>query len=188
MHADYLRDRSGQERGHQYRDRQGLLRSHPARPGDILTSARTYYDSATTWSQAPALTRALPTRVDALTGWNAGAGTYARILSTVYDERGRVTSTQDAVHPAETTTYTPALAGPVTSITATDANTKQTSTTLDTSRGLPVSVKDPNNRVTTTRYDALGRLTALWLRTAPPPPAPTRRSPTPSGPPRHPHG
>ncbi|MFI9157524.1 polymorphic toxin-type HINT domain-containing protein [Kitasatospora aureofaciens] len=101
--------------------------------------------------------------------------------STTYDKYGRTTSTTDpnatdSAHPAGatvTTAYAAAGTGElpnrVTATTpapagASDAATgRVTTTTLDTARGLPLSVTDPNGRTNTEAYDALGRVTGIWL-------------------------
>ncbi|MBV6702771.1 ricin-type beta-trefoil lectin domain protein [Kitasatospora aureofaciens] len=60
--------------------------------------------------------------------------------------------------PSSITVTTPAPTG------ASDAGTgRATTTVLDSARGLPKTVTDPNGRTTTKSYDAMGRLTAVWL-------------------------
>ncbi|KQV11412.1 hypothetical protein ASE03_30440 [Kitasatospora sp. Root187] len=73
-------------------------------------------------------------------------------ITTIY------TAAQMGELPNSTTVTTPAPAG------AGDVLTGRTTvTTFDTARSLPTSVTDSNNRVTTTAYDAAGRLTGVWL-------------------------
>ncbi|MEV7278718.1 ricin-type beta-trefoil lectin domain protein [Streptomyces sp. NPDC093111] len=96
---------------------------------------------------------------------------------TAYDAYGRATSVKDPngkdnQHPdgaVTTTAYTPAAAGelPSTMTVSTpvpgSTGTWDSVTTVDVRRGLPLTVKDQNLKTTTETYDALGRLTAVWL-------------------------
>ncbi|MBO1415405.1 RHS repeat-associated core domain-containing protein [Streptomyces sp. FH025] len=101
--------------------------------------------------------------------------------SATYDSYGRITSATDpnatdSAHPGGatvTTAYTAANAGELpNTITVTspapagasDAATgRVTTTTYDSARALPLTATDPNGRTTTEAYDALGRLTSVWL-------------------------
>ncbi|MFD0527759.1 RHS repeat domain-containing protein [Kitasatospora arboriphila] len=68
------------------------------------------------------------------------------------------TAAQTGELPSSTTVTTPAPAG------AADLATGRTTTTvLNTARGLAKSATDQNGRTTSSAYDALGRLTAVWL-------------------------
>ncbi|MFD5466564.1 polymorphic toxin-type HINT domain-containing protein [Kitasatospora sp. NPDC127059] len=98
-----------------------------------------------------------------------------------YDAYGRITSATDpnatdSAHPGGavvTTTYTVANAGELPNAVtvtspapagASDAATgRAITTTYDTARSLPLTATDPNGRTTTEAYDALGRLTGVWL-------------------------
>lgn len=96
---------------------------------------------------------------------------------TSYDTYGRPTSatdpnTTDAQHlgGAKTTTvYTPAVSGelPNTITVAAPAPGSstdwKTTTTQDIARALPLSVVDANGKTTVEAYDALGRLSSVWL-------------------------
>ncbi|WP_369252060.1 polymorphic toxin-type HINT domain-containing protein [Streptomyces sp. R41] len=89
-----------------------------------------------------------------------GAGTsYSVVMTTTYDPLGRV---RTVTAPGLATTekqYTPGDAGgPVTSVKTIDAKGRATTTTYDPGRDLPLTVTDPNSRVTRSEYDALGRL------------------------------
>ncbi len=53
--------------------------------------------------------------------------------------------------------------GLTTGTTVTNALDQTTSTTLDPQRGLTLTATDANGVVTTRQYDALGRVTAVWL-------------------------
>nr|WP_202425929.1 polymorphic toxin-type HINT domain-containing protein [Streptomyces sp. HUCO-GS316] len=91
------------------------------------------------------------------------AGTsYSVVTDTTYDDLGRVrTVTAPGVGTTETQ-YTPESGGPLTETKVINAKTQATRTTFDPGRGLPLTVTDPNGRVTRTEYDALGRLVKGW--------------------------
>lgn len=87
-----------------------------------------------------------------------------------YDPLGRVTAIADPRAPQNGTlsnpttaiSYTPATSGPLTSTTTTNIKQWQTTVTFDPARGKQTSIVDPNGKVTTATYDALGRTTAVW--------------------------
>ncbi|AUG80256.1 hypothetical protein CFP65_5559 [Kitasatospora sp. MMS16-BH015] len=112
--------------------------------------------------------------------FDAGGNPQFTTVLAGYDGYGRQTSstnqnTTDSAHPGGATVTT-AFTGKTgelptgTSVTtpapagASDTATGRTTTTvLDSARALPLSVTDPNGRTTTTAYDAMGRLTSVWL-------------------------
>jgi RHS repeat-associated protein len=93
-----------------------------------------------------------------------GAGTaYSSVVTTTYDPLGRVRTVTSPGKGTTETRYTPAdEGGPVTEVRSFDAKDYETITTYDPGRGLPLTVTDPNGRVTRTEYDALGRLVKGW--------------------------
>lgn len=93
-----------------------------------------------------------------------GAGTaYSFVVTTTYDPLGRVRTVTSPGQGTTETRYTPAdEGGPVTEVKSLDAKGYETITAYDPGRGLPLSVTDPNGRVTRTEYDALGRLVKGW--------------------------
>ncbi|HET9654848.1 MAG TPA: hypothetical protein VFP72_05815, partial [Kineosporiaceae bacterium] len=137
----------------------------PAIPGDVLAAGRTLYDGATDWSATPALTKGEITGTLVATGGDPASGTltYTQTGTLAYDAVGRVTDSADALGRHTKTAYTPAGVGPVTSVTVTNPANDTASSTLEPGRGVTLTVTDANNRVTTTAYDPLGRLTAVWL-------------------------
>ena len=89
-----------------------------------------------------------------------------------YDARGRITSSTDAAGRTVATAYTPAAgaaagSGPLSKTTVTNALGWVSSATVDPYRGLPTTAIDDNGKTTTTEYDALGRLTKVWLTDRP---------------------
>jgi RHS repeat-associated protein len=143
---------------------------------NTVARTRTSYDDLP-YKQAAATADA--TRQEILDRYAAdGAAVFLPTALTTYDVYGRATSvkdphSKDAQHPdgaVTTTGYTPAAAGelPATLTVAAPVPGQATGswdtvTTLDTRRGLPLTVKDQNLRTTTQTYDALGRVTAVWL-------------------------
>ncbi|MEK8142795.1 hypothetical protein NKH18_13010 [Streptomyces sp. M10(2022)] len=81
----------------------------------------------------------------------------------MYDALGRSTAATDAAGKTTLTEYTPAAAGPLTKTVVTDPKTFRTTTFLDPRRGLAERTYDANLKKTELSYDALGRLTSVWL-------------------------
>ncbi|WP_158702260.1 RHS repeat-associated core domain-containing protein [Kitasatospora sp. MMS16-BH015] len=142
---------------------------------NTVNGSRTLYDGLA-FGQAGAVGDATSTLVlDHYDG--GGAAQYTTTATTGYDAYGRVTSTTDpnatdAQHltgSTTTTAYTPAAAGElpatvtVTSSAPGTAANWTSSTTQDVARGLVLTSTDVNGKVTSESYDALGRLTAVWL-------------------------
>ncbi|MFE3329358.1 RHS repeat-associated core domain-containing protein [Streptomyces sp. NPDC059176] len=134
-------------------------------PGDVISDAATTYDSATDWTSTQT-----PTKGEARwTGRASGYGPndqpiWQKLSTTTYDVLGRpldVKDTNDTV--TAKTAYVPVAAGPLTRITATNAKSHSTTTLVDFANGSPTKVTDPNNKVTESTYDALGRITSVWL-------------------------
>ncbi|WP_245194844.1 polymorphic toxin-type HINT domain-containing protein [Kitasatospora phosalacinea] len=88
-----------------------------------------------------------------------------------YDAYGRQVSTTDpnrtdTAHPngaTTTTAYTPATGELPSKVEVTNPLGWKSTTVIDPARGLPTRATDENGRVTQETYDALGRLTAVWL-------------------------
>lgn len=132
----------------------------PSRPADVVSDTLTYFDGSNTHGATPA--KGLPTRVDVLDDWDGGP-VYVTIGRTGYDALGRVTSTTDAFGETSTVDYTPAGPGPVTQTVSTNPLGHTSTTELDPAWGLPTGTVEPNGRRTDLAYDALGRLTDVWL-------------------------
>ncbi|WEH28921.1 polymorphic toxin-type HINT domain-containing protein [Streptomyces sp. AM 3-1-1] len=86
-----------------------------------------------------------------------------------YDAAGRTRTVSKPGEGTAETQYTPAIdkpednGGPVTSTKVLNAMGRPTVTTFDPGHGSALTVTDPNNRVTRTEYDALGRVVKGWL-------------------------
>jgi RHS repeat-associated protein len=144
-----------------------------ANRGDVLSDTAVVYDNsnATAWSATQKPTRGEVTWTGRATGYTATADTngertpngWQTVTKTAFDALGRPTSITDAAGHATSTAYTPATAGPVTKTVTTDPKQYQAVSFLDPRRGLPLRSYDINQKKTELNYDALGRLTEVWL-------------------------
>ncbi|MFI1524016.1 polymorphic toxin-type HINT domain-containing protein [Kitasatospora cineracea] len=144
--------------------------------GNTVSGARVLYDGKP-YQQAGSTGD--PTASQVLDSFDSsGNAVYVTTSTSTFDSYGRVATvtdpiSTDAQHPkgtaTTTTTYTVAAAGELpTSVTSVapapgSTGTWKTVTTLDPRRNLPLTVTDPNGKITSTAYDALGRLTSVWL-------------------------
>ncbi|MBP2585807.1 RHS repeat-associated protein [Streptomyces sp. PvR006] len=142
---------------------------------NTVSLARTFYDGLA-HGQAGATADA--TKSEILDRYAAdGTPVLVTASTTAYDGYGRVTTTTDpnstdAQHPngaTISTVYTPAAVGELPGTVTVSApvpgqatGTWDTVTTYDARRSLPLKVTDANQKTTTSAYDALGRLTAVW--------------------------
>ncbi|MFF1821363.1 polymorphic toxin-type HINT domain-containing protein [Kribbella sp. NPDC058245] len=133
----------------------------PNRPADVISDERSYYDSSSSLTAAP--TRGLLTKVDTMSRWTTGP-VYEQRVRTVYDARGRVIETYDALDTLTSKVeFTPSTTGPVTQTVTTDAKGYTSTSVIAPAWGASVAEIDANNRRTDLTYDALGRLTGVWL-------------------------
>ncbi|HEX5142495.1 MAG TPA: RHS repeat-associated core domain-containing protein, partial [Mycobacterium sp.] len=128
---------------------------------------QTFYDGATTLaSNHPVDSN--PTEVDTYTAAGAHTSTQAN-----YDQAGRPVSATDARGHTTTTSYTPVIGWPTTGATVTtpppdpsgvtgSATPLTTTTVTAPDHGQPTTITNPNGKLTTLRYDAIGRLTRVW--------------------------
>jgi RHS repeat-associated protein len=136
-------------------------------PQDALADARSYYDqpgvSTPTLTQTPLLGDATASeQASSYTGSTPNWVTTAQV--TAFDAYGRPTTVKDGLGRTTTTTYTHTN-GLTSSVTVTPplGSAYSSTTSLAVGRGLPVTATDPNGKVTTGAYDALGRLIKVWL-------------------------
>ncbi|GAA4827072.1 RHS repeat-associated core domain-containing protein [Streptomyces ziwulingensis] len=133
--------------------------------GDVISDAATTYDATATWSADQTPTRRLPRWAGRATGYTTtGQPTWQKASTTTFDTLGRplvVTDTNDA--QVSTTLYTPTDTGPLTATAAADAKNYTTKSVLDFATGAALKVTDPNNKITESTYDSLGRVTQTWL-------------------------
>ncbi len=137
----------------------------PAFPADALGDTRYYYDQP--GATNPALA-ALPvvgdvTRTEQADKYNGSAPNWITTTDVIYDQWGRPTTDKDALGRATTTSYTHASTGLLTSFKVVNPALHETITNVDPALGVSRSTTDPNGKTTTAAYDALGRLTKVWL-------------------------
>jgi RHS repeat-associated protein len=131
----------------------------PNRATQVITDVRTSYDN-TAYGTAP--TKGLVTTVAELASHNGTTASYVPTATTTYDDYGRTITTKDANNNTTTTSYTDTGLRN-TSQKVTNALGHAVTTSYDPVRHLPTTVADANNKVTTQRYDALGRVTETWM-------------------------
>ncbi|WP_371549757.1 RHS repeat-associated core domain-containing protein [Streptomyces sp. NBC_00554] len=152
------------------------LPTSSATRGDVLSDTATVYDNASTtaWSSAQTPTLGLATwkgRASAYpataTGGERHPTSWQTLSKTTFDtattKLGRPLSVTDAAGATTTAAYTPTNAGPLTRIVTTNPKSQKSYTYLDPARGSTTQVYDVNTKLTETSYDALGRVTAVWL-------------------------
>jgi RHS repeat-associated protein len=133
----------------------------PQRPDDVLTDNRTFYDDADTYGAPP--TRGLPVKVQEVDSWDESTPVWVTTTRSTFDNHGRPLDTFDALDRQVSTSYTPAVGGPVTATAVTDALGHTATSVVEPAWSSALSVADANGRVTELTYDGLGRLTAVWL-------------------------
>ncbi|MFC9690824.1 RHS repeat-associated core domain-containing protein [Kribbella sp. NPDC056951] len=148
----------------------GACDSESANPPEsrVQTDVRTFYDG----KAYGVATLGDATLIQRLHHYTDGVPVYQNAGTKGYDVLGRVTSSGDTLGRITTTTYTPALTGPLTQMTVNQpkvANFSGTpvsfasTTTYKAEWGVPSKTTDVNGKVTELAYDALGRLTGVWL-------------------------
>lgn len=139
------------------------LPADASRPGDVIADTGTAYDT-TTWSADQAPTKGEVRWIGRANGYDAsGNPIWEKVTATDYDTLGRATLVSNASGATSRTVYTPTAAGPLTQTEVYNAKDHRTVMSMEAGRGLPLKTADPNNRVTEQSYDALGRLTEVWL-------------------------
>ncbi|GAA3936870.1 RHS repeat-associated core domain-containing protein [Actinoplanes auranticolor] len=126
---------------------------------DVIGDVRTHFDDKA-WGAAP--TRGETTRIEELKAWRNNAPEYLTTKTAVYDDYGRVTDLYDVANRRTRTAYTPAVGGPLSKVVVTNP-AGWTDITESDPMGNATRIEDANSRVTTKRYDGLGRLTDVWL-------------------------
>jgi RHS repeat-associated protein len=136
------------------------------RPAQVVSHVRTYYDDpafATVFPQAAEPTRGNVTMVRKAADWVSGAYVYDTTDRAKFDAYGRATGSWDGNGNESTVSYTDNAVGLTTALTVTNAEGHATVNTVTPMRNLTTASTDPNGIVTHTQYDALGRVTGVWL-------------------------
>ncbi|MDX5563234.1 SpvB/TcaC N-terminal domain-containing protein [Streptomyces sp. ID05-04B] len=137
------------------------------RAGQVVSDNATVYDDTTaaTWSASQTPVKGEATWTGRARGYSSdGTPIWQKIATTTFDTLGRPQLVKNTNgQKVSFTTYTPASAGPLTSTVVTDVKDYTTSTVQDFATGATLMVTDPNNKVTESEYDSLGRITRLWL-------------------------
>ncbi|MFI1508670.1 polymorphic toxin-type HINT domain-containing protein [Streptomyces sp. NPDC020597] len=135
----------------------------PDRATQVLADERTSYDDGA-FGAAP--TKGDATRTERLTSHDGTTATYQVTGATTYDAFGRPTSQQDAKQYGTTdrtrTEYVETN-GLLSRTVVTNAAEHVTTTDYAQAWGMSSGQTDPNGRRTDLAYDALGRLTSVWL-------------------------
>ncbi|MFJ8076993.1 RHS repeat domain-containing protein [Streptomyces sp. NPDC096176] len=143
------------------------LPADASRPGDVIADTATVFDdtAATAWSASNKPTTGEAVWTGRARGYNTeGTPIWQKTGTTSYDTLGRPLVAKDSNGlTTATTTYTPAAGGALTTMTAANAKGHKTTTSLDFATGATLKVTDPNNKITETEYDSLGRITKVWL-------------------------
>ncbi|MFF3127582.1 polymorphic toxin-type HINT domain-containing protein [Streptomyces sp. NPDC057908] len=135
------------------------------RPGDVLSDTATAYDGAT-WSDSMKPTKGLVTWTGRAKAYASGTPSWQTLTSAAtadFDVLGRPLKITNADGQPTTTAYTPTTAGPVSKIISTDPKTFKTTSFLDPRTGQTLRTYDANLKKTELVYDALGRITQVWL-------------------------
>ncbi|MEU6352381.1 RHS repeat-associated core domain-containing protein [Streptomyces sp. NPDC047072] len=134
---------------------------------DLLSDDLTFFDNSTDNSAVPSKGDVtMVQKADSV----AADGTIHRVtaLQNTYDSYGRELTETDADGRTTTTAYTPTTGAAPTSVKVTQPKVTgqtagfATTTTLDPARGLELKTTDAASYSTTSTYDPLGRLTAVW--------------------------
>ncbi|MEU3598321.1 RHS repeat-associated core domain-containing protein [Streptomyces sp. NPDC006798] len=128
---------------------------------DVLSDNRISYDGQA-YGVAP--TKGNATKAERVTGYAAGVPEVQTVGTAKADALGRATEAFDAngtrtVHVE----YTPATGGPLTGKTETNALGHTITTEVIPDWGVNKAHIDPNGGRTESNYDALGRVTDIWL-------------------------
>jgi RHS repeat-associated protein len=129
-------------------------------PGDVVGDVRMAYDGQ---AAGAAPTKGNPTKEERAASYSGGAPVYQVVATKVFDLHGRLTTVTDAADEISRTAYTPTTGGPLTKTVVTNPLGHTETVTHDPAWASPTVKLDANGKRTDLTYDALGRVTAVWL-------------------------
>ncbi|GHE83706.1 hypothetical protein GCM10018772_02740 [Streptomyces fumanus] len=132
----------------------------PDRSKDVISDDVTLYDGTATVGGAP--TKGDPTTVKRLASHNGTTATYQTVTKATYDTYGRPLTVTDAANQTTYTKYTDTY-GLATKKQDTNPLDWVTYTEYAPQWGQLSAQTDANGKRTDLSYDALGRLTAVWM-------------------------
>ncbi|MEU3955384.1 polymorphic toxin-type HINT domain-containing protein [Streptomyces achromogenes] len=129
---------------------------------DVVSDVRSFYDGQA-YGTGP--TKGDLTRVERATGYAAdGTPRYQTVGTAAFDALGRATDTWDTTGTkTKHAEFTPAGAGPLTKTVESNALGHTVTTEIAPDWGVNTASIDPNGNRTEMAYDAMGRLTDVWL-------------------------
>jgi RHS repeat-associated protein len=133
----------------------------PNRATQMISDSRTFYDGGT-FGSTP--TKGDPTHTEKLASHNGTTATYVTVADSTFDQWGRPLTVKDAAASTTTTVYTHTN-GLITKKEETGpiSTAWKTTTEYAPAWGLPTAQVDFNSKRADLEYDALGRLTNVWL-------------------------
>ncbi|MGW7302357.1 polymorphic toxin-type HINT domain-containing protein [Streptomyces sp. NPDC054829] len=137
-------------------------RTNDPQTTDLISDKRLSYDGQ---AYAAAPTKGDATRTERLTGYSTdGSGRYQTVITAAYDPLGRPTETWNTTGTrTKHIAYTPATGGPITQTVTTNAAGHASTVKHAPDWGVDLARTDANGNRTELAYDALGRLTDVWL-------------------------
>ncbi|MDX3314186.1 SpvB/TcaC N-terminal domain-containing protein [Streptomyces sp. ME08-AFT2] len=141
------------------------LPADAGRPGQIISDTAISYDAAAEWSATQQPTAGEVRWTGRAQGYTSDdRPQWQKTAAFTYDTLGRALSVADTNGLVTTTTsYDPPASGPLKSTVVNNALQHGTTTLVDFATGSPTKVTDPNGKISETEYDALGRVTKVWL-------------------------
>ncbi|MFE3205573.1 RHS repeat-associated core domain-containing protein [Embleya sp. NPDC059237] len=133
-----------------------------ATPANILAESRNYYDGRPL-GQAPEPGKGNVTRQEGLERFAGSTPVFGVAATTTYDVYGRPLSVTGEDGQTNSTSYTPATGRSTSEISVTNPKGWTGRTTIDPIHGLTLKSVDVNGRGSASAFDALGRLTSVWL-------------------------
>lgn len=131
----------------------------PDRKTQVISDTRTLYDG-NAFGVAPTLGN--PTRSERLESHDGKTATYIMAAEATFDSYGRPKTATDALGKTTRTDYTETN-GLTTKVVETNPLGHVTTTEYAPAWGLPAQQTDPNSLVSKLEYDALGRLSKVWM-------------------------